>query len=326
MRNRLLLAMLLLTSAAGLTYAALVETTPLLSSGSGIGLVNTVLTVQATPTESGCVAWNGTADVVGPAACAPGVPGGNEHTGASQTQTRTLAELGISNAADLRIVLNAAEPGGDSITLLQLVLRIYDAATGAVLFTSSLPAPLTYPFSATGTGTSGFVYRLDAADAAAAQPFFANPNNRVGLSAQLTDSAAGNETFFVANAAAITLCPVITISPDPLPAGTVGAAYSQQLTATGGAAPYTFTVVSGSLPSGLALAPTGLIAGVPAAGTSGTHSFTVRATDVNGCTRDVTYSLLIVAAVPTMPPAMLAVLTVLLIGVGALALRRRTAR
>ena len=313
--------------AAGLgvvvAHASLIQTTAVLTNGSGIGGVNTVLTVQGTPAESGCVAWNGAADVIGASACPPGVPGGNESTGASQTQTRTLAELGIANAADVRIVVNTVEPGGNPITLTQLVLRIYDGATGAVLFTSSLPAPITFTFTNTGGGTSGFVFLMDAADAAAAQVFFANPANRLGLAASFSDAAGGGETLYIVNAGLITLCPVITTAPAALPNGTVGVPYSQQITTSGGAAPFTFTLVSGALPGGLALGPSGLLAGVPAAGTEGTYTFRVRATDTNGCTSDRDDVLIIAAAVPVLPPGLLLVLALLLLAASALAMRRR---
>jgi len=304
-------------------HANLIQTTPVLSSGSGIGGVNTVLTVQSTPTESGCVAWNGAADVIGAAACPPGVAGGNESTGASQTLTRTLAQLAIANAADLRIVVNTNEPGGNPITLTQLVLRIYDGATGAVLFTSSILAPVTFTFTNTGGGTSGFVFLMDAADAAAAQVFFANPANRIGLAASFSDAAGGAETLYVVNAGVITLCPIITTAPASLPNGTVGVPYSQQITASGGAVPHTFTLVSGALPGTLALGPSGLLAGVPAAGTEGTYTFRVRATDTNGCTSDRDYVLIIAGAVPVLPPGMLLVMALLLLAAGALVLRRR---
>ena len=326
-RLRRLAFALALIVVAGLGVAVvdanLITTTAVVTNGSGIGGVNTVLTIQGTPTESGCVAWNGAADVIGAAACPPGVPGGNESTGASQTQTRTLAQLGIANAAELRIVVNTVEPAGNPITLTQLVLRIYDGATGAVLFTSSLPAPVTFPFTNTGGGSSGFVFLMDAADAAAAQVFFANPANRIGLAASFSDAAGGGETLYVVNGGAITLCPVITTAPASLPNGTVGVPYSQQITTSGGAEPFTFTLVSGALPGGLALGPTGLLAGVPAAGTEGTYTFRVRATDTRGCTSDRDDVLLIAAAVPVLPPAVLLVMALLLLTVGAFALLSR---
>src|SRR5262249_34254255 len=58
--------------------------------------------------------------------------------------------------------------------------------------------------------------------------------------------------------------PVITTAA-PLPAGTVGTAYSQPLGATGGMTPYTWSVASGTLPPGLMLSAAGVIAGTPTA-------------------------------------------------------------
>lgn len=321
--RRLVVAVCLSVALGAMVHADLIPTVPTLTSGSGIGLVNTVLTVQRTPQESGCVAWGGGADVTGSAACPAGIAGGDEKLGASQTQTRTLAQLGITQAIDLRIVLNPVEPAGDSITLDRLVLRIFSPA-GAILFESSIPAPITFPFSTIGTGTSGFVFRMDDADALAAAAAFANPNNRVGLSAQLSSSAGGNETFYVTNSPGLVLCPAISIAPAALPTATVGVPYSEQLTAAGGTAPYTFSLIVGTLPEGLSLSTAGLIAGTPAVGSSGSHTVGIRATDMNGCLRDQEFQLVVAAPVPVLPPVMLALLGTLLLAAGAMALRRRT--
>ncbi|MHC4714723.1 MAG: Ig domain-containing protein, partial [Planctomycetota bacterium] len=57
-------------------------------------------------------------------------------------------------------------------------------------------------------------------------------------------------------------------------------AYSETLAATGGVTPYSWSIVSGSLPTGLSLnSGTGEISGTPTTG--GTSNFTVRATDSN---------------------------------------------
>jgi hypothetical protein len=68
---------------------------------------------------------------------------------------------------------------------------------------------------------------------------------------------------------------VSTVSPV---VATVGSAFSQNLTAFGGTAPYTYAV-TGSLPPGLARSGA-LISGTPT--TAGTYSFTVKATDKGG--------------------------------------------
>jgi hypothetical protein len=58
----------------------------------------------------------------------------------------------------------------------------------------------------------------------------------------------------------------------------VGGQYNAQVVATGGASPYAFTLVGGSLPAGLALNSDGTITGTPT-GPTGTSTFTVQATD-----------------------------------------------
>jgi hypothetical protein len=74
---------------------------------------------------------------------------------------------------------------------------------------------------------------------------------------------------------------VTTTSPPP---GTVGSLYSTTLAASGGTPPYSWTVASGSLPSGLSLASGGVISGTPSA--AGTFSFTVEVTDSTTLTRE----------------------------------------
>ena len=59
-------------------------------------------------------------------------------------------------------------------------------------------------------------------------------------------------------------------------------AYAGQLQASGGSAPFSWDVVSGALPAGLSLSPTGAMSGTPTA--AGASSFTVRVTDAHGRT------------------------------------------
>ena len=70
-----------------------------------------------------------------------------------------------------------------------------------------------------------------------------------------------------------------TITTTTLTDGTVGTSYSQTLTATG-TTPITWSVSSGSLPTGLTLSSDGKISGTPT--TAGTYSFTVTATNTGG--------------------------------------------
>ncbi|MFY9743420.1 MAG: Ig domain-containing protein [Candidatus Sulfotelmatobacter sp.] len=81
-----------------------------------------------------------------------------------------------------------------------------------------------------------------------------------------------------------------TSSPAPLsisstlPSATVGASYDSALKVSGGTAPYTFSMSSGQLPSGIALGEkTGTFSGMPAA--AGDFSFAVLVADASGVSK-----------------------------------------
>ncbi len=80
------------------------------------------------------------------------------------------------------------------------------------------------------------------------------------------------------------------ISTTALPSGTVQVPYTAALAATGGTTPYSWSVVAGSLPPGLALGgSTGAITGTPSA--SGQYSFTVQVTDSAASPKTATQAL-----------------------------------
>lgn len=84
--------------------------------------------------------------------------------------------------------------------------------------------------------------------------------------------------------------PTIVIDPATLPGAIASLAYAQTFSATGGTAPYTFTVTAGALPAGLRLhGATGAITGTPTAAAMAT--FTVTATDALGFTGTRSYTL-----------------------------------
>jgi hypothetical protein len=203
-------AVIILAGAASVAQASIILVSPIEQSGTGLGAVNTVLTVTSPANatiETGCVGWTGSA--VTTSGC-----GFTNSSVQAQFGTPTLSSVGVTSASDLRIVFNASEPGSAlDIQLNQLVLTLYNSA-GSATDTHSLATPVLFPTIANGTGNSGFVFRLDDAQAAAAQTFI-NANGglssvRVGLGASVgvaaggTGSATGGlETFFVESAGSI---------------------------------------------------------------------------------------------------------------------------
>jgi type VI secretion system secreted protein VgrG len=204
--------------------------------------------------------------------------------------------------------------------------------------------PATLPNGAVGTayaqtvsasgGTSPYVFSLSSGTL----PTGLSLNGATGAITG-TPTAAGTFTFTISAtdvngcsgsrlydiSIASTGCPAILLSPTTLPPGTPLFPYSQQITASGGTAPYTFVIAAGALPPGLVLTTSGLITGAPQQ--PGIFNVTIRATDLNGCQGSRTYSLVILPVVPpaggpTLNLAGLLILTVLLAAAGLFVMNR----
>ena len=200
--------------------ASLILVSPAELSGTGLGAVGTVLTLQSpgsSTIETGCVG------VMAGATSTTGCGFANSNVQA-QFGTPTLQALGVGDATSLRIVFNAAEPGsGLDIMLNSLVLTLYNnTGTASTNFSLSPPAGILFPTTENGVGNSGFVFALtsptlcgvitcpvgDTNEAATAQTFI-NANGgvssvRVGLGASAGVAAGGAgaatgglDTFFV---------------------------------------------------------------------------------------------------------------------------------
>ncbi len=114
----------------------------------------------------------------------------------------------------------------------------------------------------------------------------ASGNFSFGITATDSNGCTGTQTFSLS-----VNCPNITISPTSLPPGTQFSAYSAQTLAFSPAnGSVTWSVLSGSLPSGLTLnSSAGVISGSPTV--NGTFNFTVKGVDASGCAGTRAYSL-----------------------------------
>jgi len=110
---------------------------------------------------------------------------------------------------------------------------------------------------------------------------------------QVVDSQ--NNTATTPSSSIVVSPPVLTLS-GPTGTAQVGVAYSSALIASGGAPPYTFSIISGALPPGLSLSnpSTGAITGTPT--TQGTFNFTAQVMDSNENTATANCSVTVTAA------------------------------
>jgi hypothetical protein len=268
------------------------QTIPVGASSITIKVTGTNFTNQAV------ILWNGTqlttsmidagtlaAPILGGNLSSPGtahVQVQNPQTGAaSQAVPVTIAPLYVTLPSVLAITTSTLPSGVSGTPYSQSVVAM--GGTPALTWSissGSLPAGLALsPASGaiSGTPTTSGVY---------------------SFAATVTDSGSPAQTATLSSS--ITVAPAaLAITASSLPAGSVGTAYLQALQASGGTAPYSWSIASGSLPAGLALAAaTGTISGTPTA--IGTSDFTVAVTDNANHTQSVATSIAVASSLP--PP------------------------
>jgi len=186
--KKLLLASTALAAVVGASMpanASLVLLSQVQLSGQGIGAQTTALTLQSpgsTSTESGGVNLGG--------------PFGDAKTGASQSQLFSLATLGLSNANQLGLVVNLAEPGSEnppSVILSALTLTAFSGGATTNFNLAPQYAGMTLNQIGGGLGGSGIVFGLDATQAA--QLTALGPNALLGVSATFGGAQGGQDAI-----------------------------------------------------------------------------------------------------------------------------------
>ena len=118
------------------------------------------------------------------------------------------------------------------------------------------------------------------------------------LTVRVTDNCgATTDAAFMLNV----VCPAITVTAPTAATVAVGAAFNQSFTQTGGSGTIGFTLPSGALPNGFALATNGALSGTTTQ--AGIYNLTIRATDANGCTGTAAYTLTVTNTTPTISAA-----------------------
>jgi uncharacterized protein (TIGR03437 family) len=187
----------------------------------------------------------------------------NDSAGASASRMFIIA---INQT--LAIATTSPLPGGTASVAYSQTLSSTGGAAPVIwsIAGGSLPSGLTLTGAGVLSGTpavaTGSIFTVQASDAAGAT-----------VSKQL-----------VLNIAA-----PLAISAAPLPGGNVGFNYVHTLVATGGRLPYTWSLISGALPSGVTLASAGTLFGIPSA--AGGFNFTIQVSDSSQVTTSSALSI-----------------------------------
>ena len=210
---------------------------------------------------------------------ATGEISGTPTAAGSFTFTTKVADTASGTATQAFTLLVAAAP---AITTTSLANGTQGTAYSQVLALSGGTPPFAWTLTA-GSLPPGIT--LTAQGALSGNP---SASGNFGFTVQVKDSSSATATQQLTAAIALTLA--ITTAP-ALPGGTGNVSYSTTLATSGGSAPFTWSLVSGSLPPGVSLSPSGVISGTPSDAASST--FTAQVKDTAAASAVATFLLII---------------------------------
>ena len=178
-------------------------------------------------------------------------------------------------SGSLNVNITAASAGSTPTALSATSLTLAGATVGSSYSASVSASGGTAPY--TWTLTSGSLpagLSLSSSGIISGTPTSVSASN---FTLQVTDSTSQSASAVYSIAVSGVTSTTCTITTSGLPGGTVGSAYSATLAASGVTSPYTWTLVSGSLPAGLSISSSGVISGTPT--TAASSTFTIRVAD-----------------------------------------------
>src|SRR5436309_2720043 len=172
------------------------------------------------------------------------------------------------------------QPASQSVTAGQMA-SFSVAATGT--------APLNYQWRRNGAAVNG------ASSSTYSTPATSSSDNG-GQFTVVVSNSAGSVTSSTAILTVNASVSPLQLTSSQLPGGTVSSAYSATLSASGGTSPYSWSVSSGTLPTGLSLSSSGALSGTPTV--AGSFPFTVAVKDAASASASASLSINVVTAAP----------------------------
>ncbi len=237
-----------------------------------------------------------------PAISASGLPAGVTFTD-NDNQTATLSGTAPTTLGSYPITISASNNLGTATQAFTLIVSSPPTITTASLATADAgQTGYSQSLAATG-GTTPYTWSISSG----VLPSGLTIGGSTGIISGNVSSTAVTQTFTVevtdaggltgTKSFTLTVNAAPTITTGSLPAATKTGNYSQSLAATGGTTPYTWSISSGGLPSGLTIGgSTGTISGTVSS-TAVTETFTVQVSGANGASSTKSFTIT-VNAVP----------------------------
>jgi Bacterial Ig domain/Putative Ig domain/Immunoglobulin domain/Immunoglobulin I-set domain len=257
-------------------------------------------TVTAGQTATFAVTANGTAPLT-----YQWLKNGANLTGATSAAYTTPAAASSDNGSKFDVVVTNS---AGTVTSSSAMLTVNAAATAPSITTQpvnqSVTAGQTATFSVTASGTAPLTYQWNkngaAISGATASSYTTPATTSSDNGAQFTvvvSNASGSATSNAATLAVNASSSTLQITTSQIPGATLSGAYIATLAASGGTTPYSWSLSSGSLPTGLSLSSSGSLSGTPAV--LGSFPFTVQVNDAAGHTASSNFSINVVNPVPS---------------------------
>jgi len=218
-----------------------------------------------------------------------GVTNASGNTGSGTTASNNYSVQTARPTATIVVATPALVTGGTSV----VTITFSEAVTG---FTTADMTADNGTLSGLSSSDGGVIWTATLTPAAGVSA--ATNHIELDLTGVVNSSANPGTGAAISNNYTVN-APTMSL-PATLADGVVGRPYSQTLSATGGTAPYTFSITAGSLPTGLTLnGATGVVSGTPS--TAGTSTFTIAALDSRSfrVTEDYTVTVAALAPDPT---------------------------
>lgn len=267
-------------AAVTVTPSVTVSVTP--SSGSVSSAATLQFTAQVTNTSNPAVTWS----------ASPGtISSGGLYTAPSVTSTTSAVVTATS----------VAQKSASATASLSVTPAVTVSVTPSI---DTIGSANTIQFSALVSNASNTAVTWSAAPGTiSSRGLYTAPTVASNTSAVVTATSVALSTAHATAAVTVTPppAPPLSVSTSSLPNATSGSAYTDSLSATGGTAPYTWSLTTGSLPMGLSVQSSGSLAGTTSQ--AGAYTFTVNVSDSSSPKQTASEPLtLTVAVTSTGPP------------------------